>query len=112
MATTKVENLSNPVGELIQVFADIDGLASYTAGGQVVNAQDVGLKQILFAVAGASDNAGHDIAVLHATKGTLVGATPAGGSVKLVWTVIGTGAEVAGAVNLSARFVRVGFWGR
>lgn len=112
MASTRVENLFNPCGELKLVYVDLDGLASYTTGGQVLTAGELGLRQIVHAQAGASDNSAHFCSVAHATKGTQVGTTVAGGQVKVMWNVSSTGVEVAGAVNLSARFVRVAVWGR
>lgn len=106
MAITRVENLFNKVGELNQVFFDLDGPASYLAGGQTVNASDLGLRYIHHVVAGLSDNGAHHCSAGQSTKGT---ATTA---IKVAWLLNSTGVEVANAVDLSGRFVRVVIYGR
>lgn len=105
MATTLVEKLVNVNGELREVYADVDGPASYLADGAVLTAAELGLRQIHHASAGASDNGDQFCAVAHLTKGPVT-------SVLVQWYVNTTGAEVANAVNLSARFVRVRVTGR
>ena len=105
MAVILVEKLVNPAGSLREVYVDLDGPASYAADGQTLNASDVGFKHILFASAGGSDNGDQFCAVGHASKGTNT-------AVKVAWFVSSTGAEVANAVDLSARFVRVRVVGR
>lgn len=100
MAATIVNKLSNTAGVLREVYVDLDGPSSYAADGQVLNAADVGFRQIFHASAGGSDNGDQFCAVGHATKGPVT-------SVKVAWFVMSTGAEVANGVDLSARFVRV-----
>lgn len=100
MAATPVNKLENAVGALKEKYIDLDGLASYTTGGQTLSAQDCGFRYILQAEAGASDNSAHHCAVVHASKGAVT-------SVKVMWFVASTGAELAAAQNVSARFTRV-----
>ena len=105
MAIAIVEKLRNAVGSLTEVIIDLDGPSSYLADGQALNASDLGLRYILCAVAGGSDNGDQFCAVGHASKGSVK-------SVKVAWFVNTTGAEVANGVDLSARFVRVRVVGR
>jgi hypothetical protein len=100
MAATPVNKYENVVGGLKEKYIDLDGLASYTTGGQTLTAGDCGFRYIFAAEAGAGDNAAHHCAVVHATKGPVT-------SVKVMWFVASTGAELAAAQNVSARFTRV-----
>lgn len=97
---TKIVSGPRIEGDRRVCVADVDGLVSYVAGGQVIKASQFGLKTIEHIICATSDNAGHEIAPRFTVKGQT-------GDAKLVWMVIGTGAEVAGAVNLSARFTRI-----
>lgn len=85
-----------PFEQLSCRMVDIDGLASYTTGGQVVTAADLGLKRILFALAMACSDASNFTQPLIAAK---KGAS----SIKLMWFVSTSGAEVANTVNLSSK---------
>lgn len=105
MAITVVEKLIDAEGSLRKTIIDLDGPASYLADGQTLTATDFGFRQILWAGAGASDNGDQFCAVNHTPKGTVK-------SVRVQWFVSSTGAEVADAVDLSARFVRVIVIGR
>jgi hypothetical protein len=105
MALDIAEKLRNPVGTLTEVYVDVTGPASYLADGQTLLASDLGLRKILHASAGASDDGAQFCAVSHATHSSV-------DSVKIQWFVVGTGAEVADAVDLSDRFVRVRVIGR
>lgn len=100
MAATLVSKLRNTAGVLTEVYVDLDGPASYLADGQTLLASDIGLKWILAASAGGSDNGDQFCAVGHASKGAVT-------SVKVAWFVSSTGAEVADEVDLSDRFTRV-----
>lgn len=100
MAATIVSKLRNPAGTLTELYVDLDGPASYLADGQSLTAQDLGLRWILHASAGGSDNGDQFCAVGHAAKGAVT-------SVKVAWFVSSTGAEVADEQDLSARFTRV-----
>lgn len=82
------------------------GPASYTAvttptaGGDRVQASEFGLKTIDFLAGGLSSNGTHRVVVNNPTQGSAT-------SVQLKWLVEATGAEVAGAVNLSASVVNL-----
>ena len=105
MAIDIAEKLRNPAGSLVELYIDLDGPSSYATGGQTLNATDLGLRKILHASAGASDNGAQFCAVAHASHSSV-------SSVKVLWFVNTTGAEVAAAQDLSARFVRVRVVGR
>ena len=88
----------------------ISGPASYTqvttgaapTGGQVVLASDLGLKNIEAAFGSGSDDGQYDVVVIF--DGNPGVATT---QVRLLWRISHTGAEVTGAVNLSARSIRL-----
>lgn len=105
MAISIIENLRNPDGVLQELFLDVDGPSSYATGGQTINATDVGLRQIHYAAVEGSDNAGHVVFVRPSAKGQMT-------SIKLVWVVVGTGAELGAGQNVSGRFVKVRVIGR
>src|SRR4030095_6286960 len=73
-------------------------VTSPTAGGEMLQASEFGLKWIDYVSSGS--NGVHRVVPTNPTKG------PAG-SVQLKWIVEATGAEVAGAVNLSTSVVSV-----
>jgi hypothetical protein len=100
MANTDVDAKLVAVGPYNEVMKDHDGPASYPTGGEVITAISLGLKQIFSVVASGSDNGAQFTCVRFATK---KGVT----SFKLLWFVNTTGAEVANAVDLSARFCRL-----
>lgn len=89
---------------------DITGPASYAqvsngtppTGGQAVNASDMGLVDVEFAMDGYSDNGQYVAQPILTTR-------PNGGAPQLIlrWVVAATGAEASGATNLSARTVRI-----
>lgn len=105
MAIDIAEKLRNTAGVLQELYVDLDGPSSYLADGQSLTAADLGLRRILFASAGASDNGDQFCAVSHGSHSSVT-------SVKVQWFVSSTGAEVANAVDLSGRFVRVRVIGR
>ena len=107
MAISKVERATHTFGDLSAAFYDITGPASYAADGQSVTAADLGLKYIHFASSGGSDNGDQFTAVSHLGNAGFPVTT-----VKIAWFVMSTGAEVANAVDLSARTVRVLVIGR
>jgi hypothetical protein len=73
-------------------------VSSPTAGGDFLQASEFGLKYIEFVIGGS--NGTHSVVATNPTKG------PAA-SVQLKWVVVATGAEVAGAVNLSTSSVGI-----
>lgn len=107
MAVTRVDRQAHSFGDLTCAFYDITGPASYLADGQSVTIQDLGLRYIHFASSGGSDNGDQFTAVSHLGN-TGFPVT----SIKVAWFVNTTGAEVANAVDLSARTVRVMVIGR
>lgn len=100
MATKMLPGSPGVEGSRRTCTVDIDGLASYTTGGQAITAAQFGMKIIEAIEVGTSDNAAHNIEPRFSIKGPSKDA-------KLVWVVVGTGAEVANAVNLSGRFTRI-----
>jgi hypothetical protein len=100
MATKMLPGSPGVEGSRRTCTVDIDGPASYPTGGVAITAAQFGLKIIEAVETGVSDNAGHTIAPRFSIKGPSKDA-------KLVWVVVGTGVEVANAVNLSARFTRI-----
>ena len=88
------------------------GPASYTqvtvavppTGGDVVQATEFGLKFLEHCVASASTNGQYNVYVIFPSLGLPPNAPT---SAILLWTVAATGAQVAGAVNLSAVAVRL-----
>lgn len=100
MASKNLPGYPQSDGGKQESVAAIDGLASYTTGGQLVNASQFGLKFIEHMDVSGSDNAGHTCSARFTGKGPQATA-------KIVWIVVGTGVEVANAVNLSARSIRV-----
>lgn len=105
MALDIVEKLRNPAGTLTELYVDVPGPAVYAADGQALTASDLGLRKILHASAGASDNGDQFCAVSHTSHSSVT-------SVNVQWFVSSTGAEVANGVDLSGRFVRVRVVGR
>lgn len=107
MAITRVDRVNHSFGDLQAIFYDITGPASYAADGQSVTVADLGLKYIHFASSGGSDNGDQFTATSHlGNAGFPVTA------IKVAWFVVGTGAEVANGVDLSARTVRLLVIGR
>ncbi len=107
MAITRVERQAHSFGDLNAAFYDITGPASYAADGQSITAADLGLKYIHFASSGGSDDGAQFTATSHLGNAGFPVTT-----VKIAWFVVGTGAEVANGVDLSARTVRVLVIGR
>lgn len=102
MAITNIEQglALFPVGNLLHRLIDIDGLASYTTGGQAITAASLGFKRILFVASmTAADASNFTQALIAAKKGA--------SSFKLMWFVATTGAEVANAVNLSTKSAKL-----
>lgn len=100
-----------PPGNKNLSIALITGPASYTqvtngtpaTGGQLVTAADFGLVSIESVFSqGMSDNGQYAVQAIHSPNPAY--GTP---SVRLRWLTAATGAEVAGAVNLSGRTVRL-----
>lgn len=97
------------------------GPASYTqltaapvAGGDTVEAKAAGLKYLdALLPCGLSDSGTYRVeAVVSAGHPTTNKAAAPSPTFKLRWVVVATGAEVAGAVNLSAEVVRLFALGR
>lgn len=106
MAITRVGS-AHALGDLQAAFYDITGPSSYLADGQSVTVADLGLKYIHFASSGGSDNGDQFTAVSHLGNAGFPVTT-----IKVAYFVNTTGAEVANAVDLSARTVRLFVVGR
>lgn len=94
MATTLLKGYPQSSGSKIESVVQVDGLASYTTGGQTIEATACGMKYVEY-IGGGVDNAGTNFTI--GKVDTKVGAT----SGKLLWYVGTTGAEVANTTNLS-----------
>lgn len=113
MPATVMSRYSYPKspGDERWAVTDMTGPASYTAivtgtpptGGQIIRAADFGLQSLDWVQSMGSDNGQYDIVCI--PNGFTLGNPLA--SFLLQWIVSATGAEVAGAVNLSARTVRL-----
>jgi len=103
------------VGANIMSILDHKGPASYTqlgvatppTGGDVLTAAECGMKYIDAVSSQLSDDGQYSV---DATE-TIGGASEVV-LVRLIWMIAHTGAEAAGAANLSARTVRIIVWGR
>ena len=99
-----------PPGNKRMTVATVSGPTSYTqvttgsppTGGQVLKASDIGLVDFDHAFPGMSDD-GQFTAWPIFDKNPQIAAN----QVRLLWKVTATGAQVAGATNLSARTVRI-----
>lgn len=90
----------------------INGPASYTqytapaTGGQVVTLQGPsGVKVADFVIGAVTTDGLHRAEVVQIEAASVNGQTLANAAVRLKWYVVATGAEVAGAVNLSSKVV-------
>ena len=104
---TVIDKIYAHAGQLIGVVIDYIGPASYVqvaGSGDTLTAKDIGLKNI-YAI--PPSNSGDGLDVVYA----LINTNKAVQSAELMWVVIATGAEVAGAVVLSAKHVRLMVWG-
>lgn len=100
----------SPPGNKNMSIHNVTGPTSYTqvtpgsppTGGQTVNASDLGLVSIEWVDVSASDDGTY-------TCVPIIPSNPNKGasSIILLWVTSATGAQVAGAVNLSARTVRL-----
>lgn len=82
-------------------------VATPPTGGDVLTAAECGLKFIDAVNGGISDDGQFAVEATPTVGG--------GGEVtqaRLLWSVAATGAQVAGATNLSARTIRLEVWGR
>jgi len=99
-----------PPGNKNQVVATVAGPASYSqisiasppTGGQTIKAVDYGLVDFDFVEPSASDTGSDGVRVIYPNNPQ----APVT-SVILQWFIIATGAERAGAANLSAKTVRL-----
>jgi len=99
-----------PPGNKNQVIATVAGPSSYTqvstgtpaTGGQVITAAQLGLVDIEFATCSLSDNGQYEANIIFDLN-------PQNGvsSIRLIWVTAATGAQVAGATNLSGRTLRI-----
>jgi hypothetical protein len=108
------------IGDRMMSIVDVTGPTSYTqitpgvppagpTGGQVLSAQNVGLKVIELVICGL-DNSGTytvDGARLPVAQGAEFP-----NSIALIWVTAASGAQVAGATNLSTFTTRMAFIGR
>lgn len=104
MANTGIKDARDTWGIRFAHTIDHDGPASYTTGGETIPASVFGFKFIAAVIAHGSDNSAHVCVPVFTGKGAKT-------SFKLMWILTG-GLEVANAVNLSARFVRLTVYGR
>ena len=103
-----------PVGAKYEMVIDHDGPASYNntgvtlTSGETINASDLGFGGIEYAEADAVSSDGVNYVYVmnlnQSTSGPMANALP---SVVLRWFVLATGLEVANAVNLSGKSIRV-----
>jgi hypothetical protein len=112
MSTTIVGRNPLPVGDRWMVICNHIGPASYTqvtpgaspTGGDVITAQECGLKFIQ-AIHASGDDSGSYLPVPLAIIGDAASGI-------LGWWITSGMTQVAGAVNLSARSTRLVVWGR
>lgn len=104
----------SPPGNKMHCIHSITGPASYTqvtngaapSGGQVVTAKNVGLVSIEFAVGSCSNQGTYvPLVIFDANPNKPMS------QIRIKWIVSATGAEVAGAVDLSAVTARMLFIG-
>lgn len=107
MANTNVEvglgkfPFMKGAGGLVCRLVDHDGPASYTTGGETIQAAALGFKRIAYIGGGVGSAGGANFIVPFLLgKGMRT-------SFKLGWNVQATGAEVAAATNLSADSVKL-----
>ena len=112
------EQFPCPPGNLPWTVVDIVGPASYTqvtpgsppTGGQAISISALGLPvSVIWAQAMGSDDGTYDAVCLLSPFNPLSGSRT---GLILKWTNAATGAEVSGAVDLSARTVRIMAIGR
>ena len=113
----------NPIGQKVDSVFPHAGPSSYSqassgsapalsTGGDTVYAVEAGLKLIDHCTGGVSDSGTYRVEVLYDSVSGIAGSSnPSAGqpktTVRLRWYVVATGAQVAGAVNLSAEIVRL-----
>jgi hypothetical protein len=110
-----VRDFPQSVGSRVYSVIDHVGPASYTqitpgsppTGGDVVKASEFGLRFISAVYAGLSDDGTYNV---EASMGIAGGQEVT--QATLIWIVAHTGAEAAGAANLSARSIRLFAIGR
>lgn len=114
MANRGLPGYPQPVGVKTEMVFDHDGPASYNntgtalTSGETINASDLGYGGVDFAEVDSLSSDGLNycyVMILNqSTSGPSGNATP---SFVVRWFVVATGAEVANAVNLSAKSIRV-----
>ncbi len=105
MANTKIRDGFNTHGANKESTIDHDGPVLYATGGETLNASIFGLKLIDQVIVTGSNNGTYFCAVRFTKKGG------GNGSFNLLWYVSADGAE-AGAIDLSASYVRITAIGR
>lgn len=106
---TMVPGYIDPVGGRSKLgILDHTGPASYITGGETFPAQSsfggpnsLGLSGLNFVSSGHTESGTYYVVPVFGGKGAIKG------TIKLVWYVTATGAQVASAVNLSAEVVRL-----
>lgn len=109
MANKQLDGYMNQVGDKLEVIVDHDGPASYanptpfTANGEVINASDFGLGafEVVDPMGLSSDQLNTVLCVVGDGSGK------AATTCRIHWFVQSTGAEVANAVNLSGKSIRL-----
>ena len=115
MANRFLDGYSLPIGDKIEIVVDHDGPASYVntatfaTSGEVINASDFGIGGFELVQVDALSNDGLNYAYVvlsgqstsTGVKGTL------GTQATIHWFVVATGVEVANAVNLSTKSIRL-----
>ena len=89
-------------------IVDHSGPSSYAAGGETINASDVGMGGLDRISASQYSMSGtYSVVVLYPALANAISVT----SVKLAWYVVGTGAQVTNGTDLSAEHIRMEAWG-
>lgn len=107
---TLLKDFPQPWGNRMVSIIDHVGPASYTqittgsppTGGDVVTAAEFGLKSLSQVLAPLSDDGTYNV---EATLGLALGQEAS--QARLMWITANTGAQAAGATNLSARSIRL-----
>lgn len=100
MAIHRLPDEPSVAGNYRTCIAQVDGPASYTTGGQRIDAQALGLKWIYFVGISADNTATNLVTPIFAVN------TPVD-HVHMMWIVAATLLEVAAAVDLSASNFRL-----
>jgi hypothetical protein len=113
MANRPLPGYPQPVGAKYEMVFDHDGPASYNntgvtlTSGETINASDVGFGGIEYAEADGVSSDGLNYCYIMYLNQSTSGSGNALPSFVVRWFVLATGAEVANAVNLSTKSIRI-----